>query len=293
MITWGDMIDLIVYVFGITQVQLATLLGYNKSVISRIKNGEQSPNSTPEGLFHLIFDPTVPSSPARQYKNSDNSVFYLGLLKEAIETRFIEIRKAMDDVWNEKDYRQFVLILLERARPGVSETASKKMCKIFEQAVEDYNISFYVCKLPDYLMGEPFYADDSLAFVDTIRTNLLAKFISYQNEEVYKKIIQFQSAVETYSGCLSIIRLSVSEVYGFMLKMCGSDEIIELIDTECNEIRNSLDNKTLQENEGNDSPSFGLDEKLMQMEFIHSILLSYKQLCELYSEICPGKTLLV
>jgi len=295
----------------------------DKSKITRIKSGTSTPSQTSEELFSSIFDTSLPTSLANS-NSKGTEQYLLGLLKDAIESDFQEAKEDMADCWGNENYKAFVLELLARARkgssrkrllssstdatnmakdegyqekrgkPSLSEMFSEQMSKMFEQAIADYNIATYICRLPDYLMGDPFYVCDSFAFVDAIQTDILAKFINHQGEEIYNKISQFTSAVTTYAGFLGMIRSSVSEEYGLMLKAYGfTTEIIDEINATCDAVKNGSDNKILQEDKSNNPSTDDLEEKLIQLDFVRSILLAHKQLCELYSEICPGRKLLV
>lgn len=328
MITWGDIIEITVFLFDTTQAKLEKQLNYSKGVVSKIKHGKQTPSASSKEFFSCVFDPNTPDSPAHKCKGTPKS--YLESLKEEIAANFVEVRKDMDDCWNENDYQQFVLILLGRAKKGISSKKknqqskgsegipsvsekgndkvshkqqkkvppsgppSEQMSKIFEQAIADYSIATYVCRLPDYLMGEPFYASDSFAFVDAVQNDILTKFTNHQDEEIYNKISQFANAVKTYAGVLGMIRLSVSEEYGFMLKGCGfTTEIFDEIDVACDAIKSSLDNKLSQADKSSNPSTDDSEGKLIQLDFIRSILLAHKQLCKLYREIYPGRTLLL
>lgn len=327
MITWGDVVEIIIGTFNINQTQLAELMNCNKGAITKIKQGIQPLSLDADQLFSRVFDPATSNGPAS--KGGREPQYWLDLVKKEIESNFKEVRAEMDNCWDEKDYRTFVMALLERAKKGASskkepqpsecsresatasdividedhdkrqekvslnETPAECMSRIFEQSVADYNIATAICRVSDYLCGEPFYANNVFAFIDAIQTNVLEKFISYQNEEVYDKISQFQNAINTYSGFLGMIQPSVAEKYGHLLKICGLDNgIIDLINSDYNEIKNHLDTKTYL-GEANELSVYGSEKKLTQLDFIRSILSSHKQLCELYSEICPGKTILV
>ena len=283
----------------------------NKAKITRIKNGKEMPTLGIEEIFANVFDPNNPGSAA---KSSETTKYHLSVLKDIIESDFKEIFEAMGDCWKEENYKTFVLTLLGRARQGTSsqkqkkmsldKTPSTQMSKIFEQAVADYNIATYICKLPDYLNGESFYAGDIFDFIDTIQTEVLGKFVNQQNEDVFKKISDFRVALDTYSGFLSMIRLSISEEYGILWKMYGSyEEVFCLVNDNYRKAKAELEKEISAKENSQSESSTNTDEaekklnraetKLNQLDFLHSILIAYKQICELYSEICVGKTLLV
>lgn len=323
MITWGDVIDIITSTFYINQTELGNRVGYDKSTISRIRRGATLPPFGNEQLFSAVFDCGDSNSPEKKEKESN---YWLGVLKDVIESRFKEVYDSLSDCWDEKNYKTFVLTLLRRARIGaptekapqpptdceksstssdinvdvdclrkqekvsLGETPFEQMSKIFEQTVANYNIATYICKLPDYLSGESFYAGDAFAFIDEIQTNILSKFVNCQDDNIFKKISEFTLALKAYCGFLGMIRLSVSEKYGIMLKVYGFDnEIISLIDSDCDEVKQTLD----REREATGPLTSELEGRINQLEFLHSVFLSHKQLCELFREVCPGKTILV
>lgn len=328
MIAWGDVIDIIVYTFDLQKVDLSVLLECDLSKISKIRSGTQGLDRiSKDRLFPLVFDPDTANSPAQKIKG--DTQFLLGRLKEDIESQFREVRKDMDDCWEEKDYQKFVLTMLGRARKGTSskkkaqrsdhskrkaiaadvgpsedchekqkkvsrqETLSEQMSGIFEQTVADFNIATYMCKLPDYLNGESFYAGDIFDFISTIQSEILGKFINQQNEDVFKKISDFLVALETYAGFLGVIRWAVSEKYGIMWKTGASYyEVLYLIDDDCNKAKTKLEDEVPSE-EGSPNKSSITETYLNQLESLRSILSAYKQICDLYSEISTGKTLLV
>lgn len=149
--------------------------------------------------------------------------------------------------------------------------------------------------MPDYLLGESFDSGDSFTFMETIRASVLTKFLNFQTEDIFRQISEFNNHIKIYFSFLGLIRLSVSEEYGFMLRTMGyNNEILSLIDSECDEIKNNLGREiSIEGRETNDISVSELQSRLNQLDFLRNILCSHKQLCELFEEICPGKTLLV
>lgn len=327
MITWGDVIDIIVWSFTIKQKDLARLLCCDETVISKVRNGRQPFSCANEFIFSAVFDPTSSDSPAQFW--GDKPKACLRYLKGEIEAKFKEVREGMDDYWEEEDYRKFVMAMLGRARQGApskkepqhsdhskktaiaadvgpsedrhekqkkvsrQETPSEQMIGIFEQTVADFNIATYICKLPDYLNGESFYAGDIFDFISTIQSEILGKFVNQQNEDVFKKISDFLVVLETYASFLGVIRWAVSEKYGNMWKTGASYyEVLYLIDDDCSKAKTKLEDEVPSE-EGSPNKSSITETYLNQLELLRSILSAYKQICDLYSEICTEKTLLV
>ena len=324
MITWSDTIDITCEMFQINQQQLASYLNISESALSRIRHGKARALFDSNAVFNNVFNPHTKGSPASN-KNEDKDAL-LTLLKEIIEHSFPKAREAMADCWNGTDYQTFVLRLLGRTRQrsfinngaqissdgeevvatsdivgdkdghrkqkraSLGETPSEQMSDIFEQTVADYNIATYICKVSDYLCGEPFYSSNAFSFIDAIQTNILARFISQQNDKVFEKISEFSQEMRTYSGFLGMVRVAVSKKYGIFLKACGfNNEIFGLIENDRGEMQSKLSEEPSTEDKDNKDLITGLEEELSQLDFISSILLAHKRLCELYGEICPGK----
>lgn len=273
----------------------------HKAKITRIKQGKETPTLGLEEIFTSVFDTTNPKSATESLGTAD---YCLSLLKDVIESDFKEIFEAMADCWTEKDYKTFVLTLLGRARQGASSEKQKKMplvempsvqmSKIFENAVADYNIATYICKLPNYLDAGGFCGGDIFEFIETIQSNVLSKYVSQQNEEIYKKISEFNHVLDAYAHFLCMITSAISQKYGMMLNLGVSyDEIIKTMDSDVAEIKTNLGKRTSMKEGGTNEPSVSmLEGELNQLSFIRSVLSAHKQLCKLFGEICPGKTIL-
>lgn len=113
MFLWSDVIQIILQTFEVTQNDLARLLNIDKSVLSKIKNGTRNipQNIDAEFVFKCVFDCENPESFTR---NTPSDI--LSTLKEVIEGDYKEVRTSMDDCWDEKDYKSFVITFLNRAR---------------------------------------------------------------------------------------------------------------------------------------------------------------------------------
>lgn len=117
MVTWGDIIDIIMNMFEVKQTKIAQLMHLDKSAISRMRSGKRLPSFTAEEMFSNLFDSANPDSLAG---SNESDKHHLDTLKGVIESDFAEVRKDMDDSWNEENYKKFVLKLLGRARQGAS-----------------------------------------------------------------------------------------------------------------------------------------------------------------------------
>lgn len=118
MITWKDTISLMLAMFDrINQQELAKLIGVSESTLSKIKLGKRDASFDSKSVFHQVFDPDMPSSPA-----NDKPQFLLEILKGIIDRpEFGQVRKELDDCWSETDYKTFVMTLLNRTRNGVRD----------------------------------------------------------------------------------------------------------------------------------------------------------------------------
>lgn len=114
MITWRDTISIICEMFGLTQQQLAGYLNIGVSTLSKIKNDRTRASFDSNAVFNAVFNPDTKGSPA-QAKNETEKQLLISL-KETIEFEFNEVQEAMDDCWEETDYRLFVIRLLGRSR---------------------------------------------------------------------------------------------------------------------------------------------------------------------------------
>ncbi len=243
--------------------------GIVEDEINRNVDNGQDPASSSKELGRPLKDVSLKNGPHLSKDSKENDV--------------------ISNITTDSDYHE------KSEQASLGETPTEQMRGIFEKAVMDYNIAVYICKLSDYLSGEPFYGSDIFAFNDVIENKILSRFLCEQNENIYKMISEFKNALKNYSGFLGMIRSSISEVYGFAWIMGASyDEIIGLIDSDCNEIQDNLGEKvSIKREDINESSVSSLEQKLIQLDFIRSILLSHKQISELFGEICPGKTMFV
>lgn len=113
MITWNHIIRIILEMFdSINQQQLARLLHISESTLSKIKSGKQNGSFNSEVVFDAVFNPDTPASPA-----NDSPAFHLGILKDIINKQeYKEVKKGVEDFWNEENYQIFVTKLLGRTR---------------------------------------------------------------------------------------------------------------------------------------------------------------------------------
>ena len=129
MITWGDVIDIILNTFNISQTKLSELMDYNKDSISKMKHGKAVPSTKIDVIYDRVFYPATTDSPAYQYGNTNNLASCLEAVKDTInskKTPFPAVREAMDDMWDETDYKEFVCKLLSRAKKGPSSKIKSK-----------------------------------------------------------------------------------------------------------------------------------------------------------------------
>ncbi|MDE7245414.1 MAG: helix-turn-helix domain-containing protein [Oscillospiraceae bacterium] len=140
MITWGDTINIILEMFyTINQQELARLLGVSEGTLSKIKSGKRKAAFKSDTVFESVFNPDNPDSPA-----NDKPCFHLEILKDIIDKpKYEEVRKVMADCWDEKDYKTFVVRLLERTRNNVyddhvsTSDAAPRQTQVLEQQSDE------------------------------------------------------------------------------------------------------------------------------------------------------------
>ena len=106
-LNWGDIFYLVGQVTGLNQTEIADLLNVDASVISRVKKGTtQKFNYEVDALYKKLFDPKNEALPI--YKNKETIL--LDYLRDAIEE--IGLQKKVAHLWDEKEYRTFVIGML-------------------------------------------------------------------------------------------------------------------------------------------------------------------------------------
>jgi len=167
MIEWRDIIEIAKRMFDINQTEIAKLLNCDKSAITRLKKEGAQPTFANEQMFSCVFDPSSPNSPASKLNSNE---YYLNLLKEIIEagTDFIELRETLADCWDEKDYKIFVLRMLDRARnnrlsrsatlntksmtkPNNTKTQAEQLQALFLMAIHEYKVMDIINRKPAIL----------------------------------------------------------------------------------------------------------------------------------------------
>ena len=221
--------------------------------------------------------------PYINFETDNQEVFFASVLNQFTEIVELPLPETANQFRRSEDCHE------KQEQTLLVEIPSEQMRKEFEHLVEKYNIATYICNISKYLCEEePFYVQDSFDFIDAIRTNILSQFLSHQKESIFTKIVAFNHTLKTYSSLLGMIRLSLYEEYGVIELGSSNDEIIDLID----ENRKAI--KKMEVKDGtSESQISEMEEKLIQLDFLRSILLSHKQLCELFGEICPDKTMFV
>ena len=132
MITWKEIILIIMSLFGVKQSEIADKLNVEPSYITRIKRGERYPTHLAADIYPKIFDFSNPKSFAKE-----NPQYYLQTLKKMIESDFPRIKEDLADCWEEDDYERFVKRLLSR-----TETVKPRSMKTGNDRVISENSRF-------------------------------------------------------------------------------------------------------------------------------------------------------
>jgi len=147
-ITWSDVINIILKVFGISSKTIAKLMNTDPSTISRLKT-KRSKRPTFCGLeewYKWVFDPK--NHPGK----CENGTMLLSILKEVIKEMGFE--SAMNDMWAETDgenYRRFVMTLLNRTRDNNPPYEKPKNRKTSQAYDDDYESEYIVHNIDKYV----------------------------------------------------------------------------------------------------------------------------------------------
>lgn len=191
MITWKDTIEIIKRTFSIEQIEIANCLNITESQLSKVKTGKSKTvpsNFASSHVFRKIFDPSNEDSPA---SGKETPEYHLDVLKSIIQTEFAQVREDLSDFWNEKDYKTFVIGLLDRtnlAKPPKDRTAqlaskkqpllgdlrcntSKDVFDFFNQAVLDYRIKLFVESVDPSSIMDIDYIEKCSKFIEVIKSD--------------------------------------------------------------------------------------------------------------------------
>lgn len=145
MITWKDTIDIIKEMFEAKERDIAEHLGVTQQMLSHVKHGRKKPTEQflEQSIYRKIFSPTESKSLAscdpkymqttltNREKVEDSC---LSDLKRIIEIKHPNVRADMDDFWDDKDYKAFVIELLKLTKLN---TPLKSTPKTFDTPSED------------------------------------------------------------------------------------------------------------------------------------------------------------
>lgn len=218
----------------------------------------------------------------------------LKILKGVIENHFEGVWKTLTDnrYWEITDYESFVLEWLRLTGKALAAKDCDKMVRIFEQAISEYHIPTYTYNLPNYLNdGFPLSTQnfDIESFIKTIHDNVLEKFFAQQNEDIFLKIRKFNQVLKSYKDLCGPFQVDVLYSHGIIWTPdmnIADDTIIAAIDSVRAEIENNQYQNVPKE-------KVEMDKELFQLAANREIIVTRKQLCELFEEICPGKRLLI
>lgn len=145
MITWKDIIGIIREMFEAKERDIAEHLGVSQQMLSHVKHGRKKPSEQflEQSIYRKIFSPTESKSLASHdpkynmqltstngKKVEDSCLFDL---KRIIEIKYPDVRADMDEFWDDKDYKAFVIELIKLAKLN---TPLKSTPKTFDTASE-------------------------------------------------------------------------------------------------------------------------------------------------------------
>jgi DNA-binding Xre family transcriptional regulator len=116
-LTWEKTISIILDTFNINQKTLAKYLSTTPPTITHLKKGKLNElTCSNEKAYEFLFNPNNKDNPAS--KISNNEMVLLNLLKKIIEEK--GFKETINDIWEEGDYKKFVLQMLYRTRNSAS-----------------------------------------------------------------------------------------------------------------------------------------------------------------------------
>lgn len=211
MITWKATIMLISKMFEKSQKEIAEKLGVSPSTLSKIKKGNQASMFDADDIFQKVFSNENKESFASKYKSTDSES--LDALKDIIERHFsnnkFNIKEDMMDVWEEKDYKTFVITLLNRTRRPVlnkkptihtantykevflQETSLGKTYHIFQEEAEKYEIEDFMSVNTTTIMHDKWVTQPE-NFILEMRNKILIPFekdIFIDHTSSYAKLV--------------------------------------------------------------------------------------------------------
>lgn len=145
--TWRHVIELAINMFEIKQIEIAECLNVDRSVISRLLNGEQK--STRIGIttiYQKIFDPNQKNSPAAIFQNKTHTKNLLDYLKECIKSQNLEANLLQSIKYT--DYESLVMGLLHTAKnnePKPSKSKSVGTNQVPQNFQENKPLSHIAC----------------------------------------------------------------------------------------------------------------------------------------------------
>lgn len=177
--------------------------------------------------------------------------------------------------------------IIEKEKSPLNEAPSRQMTKEFERLISEYKIAYFIC-------SQLTYSQRVDEFVETVKIELLAKFVNEQEDDTYKNISKFNETL--YGFNISLEYLNPSNARQFHLYT----SFLRTLDITLNDIHAQITEDRdrlikIKENrfgEGIQS-RHELEEDITQPTVIESLLNMYSQINTLYNTICNGKTLLV
>ena len=197
MITNADIIGIICKTFETNQTNIADAMGYEKTEITKFKNGKFSPlrnNKFKQELLEKVF---------KNYTNQNNSKELLEVLKNIIEESYSNVRVDMTDCWGEDNYENFVKLLLKRAsvQKNKESIEHNTVAKIFEKILREHQIDMFIDEIDPTNMMNDRWLDKYNEFIENIKLNILEPYEPIKPNKpniVYLKIHEFVQELNDY-----------------------------------------------------------------------------------------------
>lgn len=200
--------------------------------------------------------------------NESNLAFYIDDLKSFLDSSYDYIENM-----NPFSHRQYIDTLFI---PSLIETNDEK--KVFK--INNYKFS-----------------SDMHHFLEDIKSNILVKFVTYQDETSYILIKKFYDVLESYVAIYSLLSPSIAREFSqIYIQYDKTDYLFEKcqfeIDKTQKEIAKLEQNKDVEISEDQKVSLYTLQNRETQLGFLLSLLSSREQICSLFEELTNGKSLL-
>lgn len=218
--TWQIIFELVLKIWDVNQSDIARLLGYHRSTISRLINGKKETFSCRiDDIYLKLFDPSNQNSLA-YFQKTNKPEYLLKRLKEELHELGLdnEVKQIQTN-----DYEKFVKGILSlakntnphkphssKANATVQHQPQKKLSDTvphpeeliyeFFQSCEGFGIEDFIKQNPSEL--RPYQIEDALYFYGRINTKHQQGDSPDKNSTLYQDIISFTDKLYEYIKCL-------------------------------------------------------------------------------------------